>query len=64
MPFCNVHSFRHFHISYLIRQGVDPVTVSKRAGHSSVAFTMDRYAKEFTEYNARCCDIIDKALDF
>jgi integrase len=39
-----IHGLRHTHITDLLRAGVHPKVVSERAGHSSVAFTLQRYA--------------------
>ena len=41
------HDLRHSAISHLIRAGVDPVTVSRFAGHSKTSVTLDVYAHEF-----------------
>jgi integrase len=37
------HSLRHSAASLWIRAGVDLLTVSRRLGHASAAFTMDSY---------------------
>jgi integrase len=39
-----IHDLRHSHVSILIAQGEDPVTISERLGHHKPSFTMDRYA--------------------
>lgn len=39
-----VHGLRHTHVTELLRAGVNPKVVSERAGHVSVAFTLQRYA--------------------
>jgi integrase len=42
------HDLRRTFISHLIvRLGLDPVRVSKIAGHSKVSVTLDVYAEEF-----------------
>lgn len=38
-----VHDLRHTFVALWIAMGADPKTISVRAGHSSVAFTLDRY---------------------
>jgi integrase len=43
------HALRHTHASALIAGGVDIVTVSRRLGHWSPAFTLKTYAHLFTE---------------
>jgi integrase len=41
------HDLRHSHASALIAQGWDPVEVSARLGHASVATTLSIYAHEW-----------------
>jgi integrase len=41
------HDLRHTAISHLIRAGIDPVRVSKFAGHAKVSITLDVYSHEF-----------------
>lgn len=38
------HSLRHYHASWLLRQGVHPKVVSERLGHSSIRITLDTYS--------------------
>jgi len=38
-----LHDLRHTHAAHLIAAGVDPLTISRRLGHASVSFTLDRY---------------------
>ncbi|HHV63857.1 MAG TPA: site-specific integrase [Peptococcaceae bacterium] len=38
------HSLRHYHASWLLRQGVHPRIVQERLGHSSVKITLDTYS--------------------
>jgi integrase len=44
IPRCRVHALRHTHITELLRAGVHPKIASERAGHSSVAMTLDTYS--------------------
>ena len=37
------HDLKHTGVAFLAAAGVDPSEISRRAGHSSVAFTYDRY---------------------
>jgi integrase len=41
------HDLRHTHISRLIAQGLDVVTVQRQAGHARPSITLDLYAHEF-----------------
>ena len=43
LPRIRFHDLRHTHAAHLIAAGVDPLTISRRLGHASVAFTLDRY---------------------
>lgn len=38
-----VHGLRHTHATLLLSAGRNPLEVSERLGHNSVAFTLDRY---------------------
>jgi integrase len=37
------HDLRHSHASHLLKAGVNIKVVSRRLGHASVSFTLDRY---------------------
>lgn len=50
MPKVSLHSLRHLHTSLLIAKGQDPKSISERLGHSSTAFTLDRYGHIFKAY--------------
>lgn len=43
------HDLKHTGVALLAAAGADPKEVSRRAGHSSVAFTYDRYGHLFPE---------------
>lgn len=47
LPPIRFHDLRHSHVVHLIERGVDPLTISRRLGHASVAFTLDRYGHLF-----------------
>ena len=38
------HGLRHTHFTDLLREGVHPKIASERAGHASVAITLDVYS--------------------
>lgn len=44
VPPIRFHDLRHLHNTLLLRAGVSPRVVAARAGHSSVAFTLQRYS--------------------
>jgi len=43
LPDLKFHELRHTFVALWVAAGADPKEVSVRAGHSSVAFTLDRY---------------------
>jgi len=43
LPPLRLHDVKHTGVAFLAAAGVDPSEISRRAGHSSVAFTYDRY---------------------
>jgi integrase len=44
LPRLTVHGLRHTHATLALEAGVHPKVVQERLGHSSVAFTLDRYS--------------------
>lgn len=44
MPGIHPHTFRHSHASIAIRNGIDPVTVSKKLGHCNPSVTLNIYS--------------------
>jgi len=40
-----IHDMRHTHASWLLQDGVELITVSKRLGHSSIKITSDTYSR-------------------
>ena len=62
LPHINPHGFRHTMASMLIFNGVDPVTVSHRLGHSETSTTTDIYAHMIADADSRSADIIGDSL--
>jgi integrase len=58
LPHINPHKFRHTMASMLIYNRVDPVSVSKRLGHSQVSTTTDIYAHVIEEADQQNADIL------
>lgn len=52
LPNLRFHDLRHSHVAHLIEAGVDPLTISRRLGHASVAFTLDRYGHLYDQAGA------------
>jgi integrase len=44
LPRVRLHDLRHGHATLALAAGVHPKVVQERLGHSSVAFTLDRYS--------------------
>ncbi|MBQ6464864.1 MAG: tyrosine-type recombinase/integrase [Oscillospiraceae bacterium] len=62
LPHINPHAFRHSVASVLIGAQVDPVTVSKRLGHSRVSTTIDLYSHLIAEADADASETIADTL--
>lgn len=58
-----VHELRHTFVSLWASAGVDLYEVSVRAGHSSAAFTQDRYRHLYEDADDRIADRLDALLD-
>ena len=57
------HSLRHCHVAYLHARHVDWYKISKRLGHSSVAFTMQVYAYLIEEMDAQEDEYVENVLN-
>jgi integrase len=57
-----LHSLRHAHASALIAAGVDPLTISRRLGHGTPAFTLATYGHLFANTDAAAARVLDAAL--
>ena len=57
-----LHSLRHTHATQLLAAGVDAKTVSKRLGHSSVAFTLQTYVHVVEEVERGAADTMGAIL--
>jgi integrase len=54
------HDLKHTGVALLALAGVDPSEISRRAGHSSVAFTYDRYGHLFPEIDKDAGDKLER----
>jgi len=54
------HDLKHTGVALLALAGVDPSEISRRAGHSSVAFTYDRYGHLFPEIDKQAATKLDR----
>jgi integrase len=62
LPEVGLHSLRHSHASALIAAGVDIMTISRRLGHGSAAFTLATYGHLFANTDAAAARAIDAAM--
>jgi integrase len=57
------HDLRHTFVALAVAAGADPKQVSTRAGHSSVAFTLDRYGHLYDDVDDRVTGALDAMLE-
>ena len=57
------HDLRHTHATLLLACGTDPKTVSARLGHTSVAFTLDRYTHVLPTMQANAANALAAIVD-
>ena len=50
------HDMRHTAVALWLAAGGNPLEVSRRAGHSSVSFTLDRYGHIFEDADSKLAD--------
>lgn len=58
LPNLTLHALRHSHCTYLLAQGVNVLAVSKRLGHHSPAFTLDRYGHLVPSMNDKLDEVL------
>ena len=56
------HELRHTFVAIWIAAGANPKEISVRAGHSSVAFTLDRYGHLYEDAEDQISDRLDALL--
>src|SRR6185437_9553951 len=56
------HDLRHTHVSQLVDQGVDIVTISRRIGHSKPDVTLRIYSHLFQKDDAKAAAAINAAM--
>jgi integrase len=62
LPQVGLHALRHSHANALIAAGVDPLTISRRLGHGTPAFTLATYGHLFSNTDAAAARAIDGAI--
>ena len=64
LPRIRFHDLRHTHTAHLIAAGSVPLLeISKRLGHASVAFTMDRYGHLAEDSGSRAALAVAALVD-
>ncbi len=63
LPPTKFHGLRHFHISYLLKNGVPVHVVSVRAGHANASVTLNTYAHLMGEEDQRAAEQSDKLFE-
>ncbi len=56
---CSLHGLRHTHVSRLIAEGVDVLTISRRIGHSKASTTLDVYAHMFGDTDSKAAAVME-----
>lgn len=62
LPPIHPHKFRHTQASFLISEGVDILTVSKRLGHAKVSTTLDIYSHALAKSDEKASDTLDSLI--
>ncbi|PWG00992.1 tyrosine-type recombinase/integrase [Levilactobacillus bambusae] len=58
-----IHSFRHTQASILMNDGMNPVDIAKRLGHSSVKTTLDIYSHAVDDNDQKLADTFEKNIN-
>lgn len=62
LPLIRIHDLRHTGVTLALVSGMSPKTVSARAGHSKVGFTLDKYAHFVPAGDANVANALEDAL--
>jgi integrase len=63
VPRIRFHDLRHTHVALLIAAGEQPLLVSRRLGHASASFTLDRYGHLFEEAGSQAAAAVAALVD-
>ena len=58
LPPIPLHGLRHTYASIALAKGVNPAIISRRLGHSTVAFTLDVYSHVLPQVDAEAAELI------
>jgi integrase len=63
VPRIRFHDLRHTHCAHLIAAGRNPREISRRLGHASPSFTLDRYGHLMPEADAQAAAAVEILVD-
>ncbi len=63
VPRIRFHDLRHTHVAHLIAAGEQPLLITRRLGHSSTSFTMDRYGHLFEDAGSQAAAAVAAMVD-
>ncbi len=55
-----VHDLRHSHVAYLIHQGVEPLVIKERLGHSDIRMTLNVYGHLYPSKQRNVAKMLDR----
>jgi integrase len=55
-----VHDLRHSHAAYLIHQGVQPLMIKERFGHTDIRITLNTYGHLYPNQQKVLADMLDE----
>lgn len=58
----HLHELRHFAVSMMLANGVDPVAAARRAGHRRVTMTLDVYGKLVSGSDRSAAEVLGRLL--
>ncbi len=63
LPRIRFHDLRHSHVAHLIAAGEQPLVISRRLGHASASFTLDRYGHLFPQAQSTAAAAVAAMVD-
>jgi integrase len=63
LPRLTLHEMRHTAITNMLASGINPKVASERAGHATVAMTLDLYGHVLAEQDEAAADAIGASID-
>ena len=58
----DVHSLRHSHCAYLIKQGVQPLIIKERLGHKDIKITLNTYGHLYPNEQKKVASLLDNLV--